>query len=256
MDNAKQLVKKQYASVGDAYVRSAGHASGNDLPRMLELADPDGSESLLDIATGGGHVVHVFAPHVREVFASDLTPEILSHAAKAFEEWGLPNVSTVEADAENLPFDDERFDIVTCRIAPHHFPNPEAFVQEVARVLKPGGTFLLVDSTVPEGDDGEFYNRFEEVRDHSHVRSLTTEEWGSLIHAAGLELHHTEDFRKRHEFADWVKRSRTSAADRQTLIEMMMTASKDRQNVFEVEIESEGLVAFTDTKTLFHAIKP
>lgn len=255
MENAKDRVKSQYGSVGDAYVRSKGHATGSDLARMVELANPDGSERLLDIATGGGHVARVFAPRVAEIVASDLTPGILQHAAAAFAEWGIDNISTAEADAEDLPFDDASFAIVTCRIAPHHFPNPSAFVAEVARVLKPGGQFILIDSTVPDGEDGAFFNRFEAVRDPSHVRSLTIDEWAALIASHGLTLKLVETFTKRHDFADWVERSNTTGSDRAKLEQMMLTASEDRKARFAAEIEGDSLLAFTDSKSLFHAVK-
>ncbi|MCA9833748.1 MAG: class I SAM-dependent methyltransferase [Thermomicrobiales bacterium] len=253
MSDAKDRVRAQYGAVGDAYVKSIGHATGDDLPRMVELAEPTGRERMLDIATGGGHVARAFAPHVAEVVASDLTPEILEHAARAFADWDLPNVTTAVADAEELPFADDSFDIVTCRIAPHHFPNPAAFIAEVARVLKPGGQFLLVDSTVPEREDGAWFNAFEMIRDPSHVRSLTVAEWSSLITASGMTLTDTQDFRKRHDFADWVARSRTSAEDRARLEEMMLHASPARQQTFDAVIEDGRLVAFTDTKTSFRA---
>lgn len=254
MEEAKSKVKAQYGSVGDAYVKSASHASGDDLPRMLELANLTGTERMLDIATGGGHVVHILGPYAGEVVASDLTPEILVHAANAFEEWGLTNVTTAEADAEEMPFPDASFDLVTCRIAPHHFPNPAAFIGEVARVMKPRGQFLLVDSTVPDGDDGVFFNEFEAVRDHSHVRSLTIEEWSDLCRQNGLEVTHIESYRKRHDFEDWVARSRTSSEDRERLIGMMLGASAERQALFRAEIVDGHLIAFSDTKTLFRAI--
>lgn len=254
VEDAKNKVKAQYGSVGDAYVKSVSHASGDDLPRMLELATLQGTERMLDIATGGGHVVHILGPHVGEVVASDLTPEILVHAAQAFEEWGLTNVSTTEADAESMPFPDASFDLITCRIAPHHFPDPSAFIGEVARVLRPDGQFLLVDSTVPDGDDGVFFNKFEAVRDHSHVRSLTIEEWLELCQQHHLEVTHVESYRKRHDFEDWVARSRTSTEDRERLIDMMLGASPERQALFRVEIVEGHLVAFSDTKTLFRAV--
>lgn len=79
-DSAKDRVRSQYGSVGDACVRSIGHATGSDLERMVHLAAPASTDVLLDLATGGGHVANVFAPHVAKVIASDLTPEILVHA--------------------------------------------------------------------------------------------------------------------------------------------------------------------------------
>ncbi|MDQ4044641.1 MAG: methyltransferase domain-containing protein, partial [Chloroflexota bacterium] len=164
MTEAQDRVRAQYARVGDAYVKSTGHATGNDLERMLALAAPKPTDTLLDIATGGGHVARVFGPHVDRVIASDLTPEMLDHAIPYLEEQGLTNVERLVADAQNLPLGDASVDIVTCRIAPHHFPDPEAFVEEVARVLRSSGRFLLVDSTVPDGEAGDFFNAYEAVR--------------------------------------------------------------------------------------------
>ena len=60
-------------------------------------------------------------------------------------EQGAANVTFQVADAEALPFPDADFEIVTTRIAPHHFPNPQQYVREVARVLKPSGLFMLDD---------------------------------------------------------------------------------------------------------------
>lgn len=254
--DAKERVRAQYGSVGDAYVTSVGHATGGDLQRMVEVAAPQPHERLLDLATGGGHVARVFAPHVDSVVASDLTPEILTHAAASFAEQGLDAITTALVDAEEIPFPDASFDLVTCRIAPHHFPHPDRFVQESARVLSSGGRFVLIDSTVPEGKSGAFFNRFEKLRDPSHVRSLTVAEWTSLIEQAGLELVLTESFNKRHDFADWTGRSRMTDDDRAALELMMLNAPAAFREEHHAEIEDGHLTAFQDTKTLFLARKP
>ncbi len=253
---AKDRVRAQYGSVGDAYVKSVGHATGADLQRMVELARWQMDDRLLDLATGGGHVARVFAPLVADVVASDLTPEILGHAERSFADAGLKNVTTAVVDAEEIPFAEGSFDVVTCRIAPHHFPNPGRFVAESARVLRSGGRFVLVDSTVPEGEAGEFFNRFELLRDPSHVRSLTSGEWQALIAAAGLAMTHAESFTKRHDFEDWTSRSRVSAEDRSTLERMMLDADEDIRMRFAAEITGGELVGFSDTKTLFVGRKP
>ncbi len=251
--DAKDRVRAQYTSVGDAYVKSVGHATGSDLQRMIALAAPLPAERLLDIATGGGHVARVFAPLVAEVIASDLTPEILVHAERSFAELGLTNVTVAVADAEQLPFDDGSFDLVTCRIAPHHFPEPGRFVIEAVRVLRPGGRFVQVDSTVPDGEGGAFFNRFELARDPSHMRSLTVDEWLALIGEAGLVTTNAESFAKRHDFDDWTSRSRMTVGDRDALETMMLDASEAIQAQFAAEIRDGKLVAFSDTKTLFVA---
>jgi len=252
---AKDRVRAQYGAVGDAYVKSVGHATGSDLQRMVDLAAPQPHERLLDIATGGGHVARVFAPQVSEVVATDLTPEILVHAASYFADLGLANVTTAIADAEDLPFPDASFDLVTCRIAPHHFPNPDRFVNEVARVLVPGGRFVLIDSTAPDGEAGVFLNQFETLRDPSHVRSLPVAEWEALIAASGLQVTHIESFRKRHDIDDWTTRSGMSAADRRTLETMMLEAPAGIRDLLAAEVTDGRLIAFSDTKTLFVATR-
>jgi ubiquinone/menaquinone biosynthesis C-methylase UbiE len=255
MNDARDRVRAQYGKVGDAYVKSKGHASGNDLERMLALAEPKPTDVLLDIATGGGHVARVIGPHVGRVIASDLTPEMLDHAIPYLEEQGLERIERLVADAQDLPLDDASMDIVTCRIAPHHFPDPAAFVAEVARVLRPGGRFLLVDSTVPDGPVGAFFNAYETVRDPSHERSLTEAEWTGLLEQNDFSIEAVEPFRKRHEFTDWTDRMQVSDADKARLQEMMLSAGEEVHRVFEVAFDpGTGAVdSWVDTKTLFAA---
>lgn len=255
MTDARDRVRAQYGKVGDAYVRSVGHATGNDLERMLHHAAPQPSDTLLDIATGGGHVARVVGPHVGHVIASDLTPEMLDHAVPYLEGQGLANVERLVADAGDLPLEDGSVDIVTCRIAPHHFPDPAQFVAEVARVLRPGGRFILVDSTVPDGPIGDFFNAYEAVRDPSHERSLTEAGWIALLESHGFRIDAVESFRKRHEFDDWTDRMQVAPNDRERLQEMMHEAGEDAHRIFEVAFEPEtGRVrSWVDTKTLFAA---
>src|SRR3954471_19965590 len=189
----KDLVQAQFGAVAERYVTSVTHAHGGDLARMIELAQPRGEQRLLDIATGGGHTALAFAPHVREVVATDLTPRMLEVAEAFIREQGVGNVTFQVADAEALPFPAADFEIVTTRIAPHHFPNPYQYVREVARVLKPGGVFVLNDNMAPDDQELDaFVNRFEKWRDPSHVRSNTIAEWASWMLDAGLQIAHID----------------------------------------------------------------
>lgn len=251
----KQRVRDQFARAGAAYVRSATHASGVDLGRMVEVATPCPSERVLDIATGGGHVALAFAPLVREVLAVDLTPEMLAVALAHLRSAGVSNVKGIVADAEALPIATKTIDIVTCRIAPHHFPSPRRFVEEVARVLVPAGRFVLIDSTVPEGDVGEFFNEFERLRDPSHVRSLTVGEWLGLMTEAGLSLRIVEHFPKTHQFDDWTARMHVPAKTKAVLAERMRHAPPAVAEAYRPTWDGDRLVSFTDTKTLFVAEK-
>jgi len=90
------------------------------------------------------------APYVAEVIASDITTEMLSEAAKLAASRQLANTTTATAEAGALPFEDQTFDLVCCRLAAHHFPSLEDYISETRRVLKPGGRFAFVDNVPPD----------------------------------------------------------------------------------------------------------
>jgi ubiquinone/menaquinone biosynthesis C-methylase UbiE len=234
---SKELVKQQFGTNAAAYLTSTVHAKGASLARLVELVEPKNHWTALDVATGAGHTAAVFAPHVAKVVASDLTPQMLEQAKKLAAEKSLDNMETAIADAEALPFPDASFDLVTCRIAPHHFPSVGKFLQEVHRVLKPGGTLALVDNVSPDADTtpgfptnelkeaGLAYNAFEKLRDPSHGRALDTAEWLSLMAEAGLELVHREHAPKAMDFQTWVKTMNVPAETVPRLAAMLDDAS-------------------------------
>lgn len=201
-DAVRERLRAQFGPNAANYATSRVHAAGSSLDRLVELLEPRADWRTLDIATAAGHTAFALAPHVAEVVASDLLDEMLDVARAQAAERGIGNVSFEVADAEALPFDDETFDAVTCRIAPHHFPRPGRFVAEVARVLRPRGRFGLVDNMVGAEASG-FVNGFEKRRDPSHVRALSMEEWLELIAGAGLIVDSVEARRKRMVFTAW-----------------------------------------------------
>jgi ubiquinone/menaquinone biosynthesis C-methylase UbiE len=255
-EQIKQRVRQQFGGTSAAYAVSATHRAGNDLDRLLELAECRPDCEVLDVATGAGHTARVIAPHVSHVVISDITPQMLDTARSEMQAAGVHNVSYRIADAEELPFGPGVFDLVTCRIAPHHFSNPKMFTREVNRVLKPGGQFLLIDSTVPEEDDLDTrLNELEWRRDNSHVRSFKRSEWEAMLLDAGLELESAEEFPKCHIFADWTARSRMSDQDRIDLEKWLLEAPEEFQKRMRFEVENGRLISFTDQKTLFNCRK-
>jgi ubiquinone/menaquinone biosynthesis C-methylase UbiE len=263
----KNLVQQQFGANAAAYATSIVHAKGASLARLVELVKPGADWSALDIATGAGHTALAFAPHVREVIASDLTPEMLDEAAKLAASKGLANMTTAAADAERLPFPDARFDLVTCRIAPHHFPDIPAFLNESRRVLKPGGTFALVDNVSPDeattpgfpaaelASAAAAYNAFEKKRDPSHGRALTTSEWVRGIAAAGLELVHAEHAPKAMDFATWC---RTMKVPELTVVELraMLTGATGAFAAFLKPTIDGDKIGFTLDELIAIARKP
>lgn len=202
----KKLVQEQFGVNAEKYVGSKVHAKGASLNRLLELVDPQPAWKVLDVATGAGHTALSFAPFVAEVTATDITPEMLEQTTKLAAERQIKNLKTQYADAEDLPFADHIFDLVTCRIAPHHFPDIAQFVHEAARVLKPGGILAVVDNVVPAGAAGDTINAFEKLRDPSHGRCLSLPEWTTMYQTARLLVTHVETLTKTMDFDWWARR--------------------------------------------------
>lgn len=164
--------------------------SDETLRRLLELADPRPGWCVLDVATGTGFTALAFAPHVAHVTGSDVSPGMLAEAKKRAGAAGVTNVDWVEAPAEALPFANAAFDLVTVRIAPHHFTDVPAFLSEARRVLRPGGVFVLGDTTVPDDapEAAAWQNQIEKERDSSHVANLSPRTWRHFVEAAGLRV--------------------------------------------------------------------
>ncbi len=185
---------------------------------------PDASWRVLDIATATGHTALAFAPHVAAVVGLDLTPQMLPLAATLTAERGANNLAFLAGDVEDLPFGDGAFDLVTCRIAPHHFPEIGRFIAEAARVLRLGGVLAIVDNIVPgsrlrgkradrQREAGAYINAFEKLRDPSHVRCLSFEEWVDALTAAGLAIEAQETLDKRLTFETWAAASPEALVD-------------------------------------------
>jgi len=205
-DDIKAQAQARFARFAQGYVTSKTHAEGEDLERMVELAQPEPDWTALDVATGGGHTALRFAPLVARVVASDLTPTMLE-TARRFIAGRASNILYSLGDAENLPFATGSFDLVTCRIAPHHFPDCFRSVQECARVLKPGGRLLVEDHVAPDDERAARYlDAFERLRDPSHVRAYADYEWRGMFLDAGLSVVHSERVVNSGRLVPWAER--------------------------------------------------
>ena len=211
-DDVKAQTQQRFGDYAQAYVQSKTHASGHDLERLVELAQPQPEWVVLDVATGGGHSALRFAPLVGRVVACDLTPKMLYAAREFISQQGAGNVTYTAGDAEQLPFAGGSFDLVTCRIAPHHFPDCFHFAQECARVLKPGGRLLVEDLTVPDDERAARYvDSFERLRDPSHYCLYAPYEWQGMFLDAGLTVEHSEVLTKSGKrLLDWAHDQQSS----------------------------------------------
>jgi ubiquinone/menaquinone biosynthesis C-methylase UbiE len=262
---AGSLVQQKFGAAAADYAASTVHAKGESLARLVELVGPQPRWRVLDVATGAGHTALALAPHVAHVVASDITDEMLAEAAKLAAQRGLANVETAHADAAALPFADESFDLVTCRLAAHHFPDPAAFVVESWRVLKPGGALVLVDNISPDASilpgasraeaDGTAadYNTYEKLRDPSHGRCLSLTEWSALLTRAGFTGIRAERMDQDIAFTPWTQRMRCDVA---TVAKLKTMLAEPRLNAFlRPRTNHDGLM-FTLQEAIVVATKP
>jgi ubiquinone/menaquinone biosynthesis C-methylase UbiE len=256
VEEVKRQARTRFAAAADRYVTDRIHVEGEELDRMVALAGLTGRELVLDVATGGGHTALAFARGARRVVALDLTPAMLAAAARYATARGARNVSFLLGDAEALPLGDGRFDVVAARYAPHHFPQPERFVAEAARVLRPGGRVVVFDNMVPEDEELDaFMNRFETWRDPSHFRAHRRSEWAGLMEAAGLAVEAADPLvRKRYVFEEWTAKQSMPAAERDALERWLLDAPARCREFFAVT-ERDGRVAWLEATFGFVAAR-
>ena len=187
-----------WSARAEAYRNAPEQREGEDLDLIVRWAE--GSRTALDVATGGGHVARRLRDAGLQVVSADPAPGM------------QPDVI---CRAEDLPFADGAFDLVVSRIAPHHFEDITAAVAEMARVAN---DLVVVEDTLYVSDSVE---EAEQLRDPTHVRSYSQEEWRALLEGAGLEIEEVEAFEKRHPLEQWLDRSATPDADRPRVKELL-----------------------------------
>jgi len=176
----------------EAYRTSVVHASGDDLDLVVDWCEPADGVTVLDVATGGGHVARRLRERGATVVTVDPAP-------------GMQADTT--APAEELPFADASFDAVACRLAAHHFSDIDAAVREMARVAR--HCVVVCDNTFVS-DTSEEADR---LRDPSHVRNYSTEEWRALFEAAGLRITDERELLRPLELEPWLARAGTPEDD-------------------------------------------
>lgn len=153
-------------------------------PRLVDACGIEAGTRVLDVAAGSGNASIPAAQRGAEVTASDLTPELLAAGRATAEAEGL-ELGWVEADAENLPFEDESFDVVMSCIGAMFAPHHQAVADEMVRVCRPGGTIGLLSWT-PEGMLGALFRTIGPFAPPPPAGAQPPPLWGSEDHLRGL----------------------------------------------------------------------
>jgi SAM-dependent methyltransferase len=206
----------------EAYRESPTHREGPDLDLLVEWCEPAVGVKALDVAAGGGHVARRLRERGCEVVSLDPSPGMRAD---------------VLARAEDVPFEDGSFDVVVSRIAPHHFGDIRVAVAEMERV---SNRLVVIEDTLFSSD---LHEEAERLRDPTHVRNYTEDEWREFLTEAGLEVEQVECFEKTHPLEDWLARTGCEGEEAARVRELLadrMTADR---------------TAWTDTKVVIRARK-
>ena len=251
--------KEQFDKQATEYNAQWNTWSEETLNAMLAAAQPQPTDTVLDVATGTGFTALAFAPHVQSVTGLDVSPGMLAQAENYASEQGITNARFEEGAAESLPFGDAAFNLVTCRIAPHHFLDMQKFLSETARVIKPGGRFVLVDTTVPDDapEASRWQNAVEVLRDPSHVQNYMPSEWRQMTEAAGLTVTEcrTDGSGITIPLPDWLHKAGCTPEQSAAVREAFADAPKTAKQAFQIITTADGETVFTWQRVVLHAVK-
>jgi SAM-dependent methyltransferase len=182
------VIRESFTTQAVAFAANPWVTDEERIRRLVAAAQLTGDERVLDIATGPGYIAEAFAGGAREVVGVDLTDAMLAIAKERTKERAIANVTFRAADAQTLPFENDAFDVVVCRLALHHLLEPLQVLREMARVCRVGGRVVVEDIYASEHPERAAYqDRWEILRDPSHVRTLALTELLQLFRGAGLE---------------------------------------------------------------------
>lgn len=230
---SQSSIEQQFGNAAANYRTSAVHARGTDLQSLVTAAHLNETQRVLDVGCGAGHATLAVAPQVHEVVAYDLTAAMLQQVRLLADERQVSNVRVQRGDVHRLPFPANAFDRVVSRYSAHHWDAPQEAVVEIARVLREGGRFVLSDVVAPdEARSDSVLQTLEMLRDPSHVRDHSAQQWQAMFEQAGFRVSIALAFDVPLHFGNWLARINTPPIFAQALRELFAGLSAEQRKYF------------------------
>lgn len=158
VDKSEQRVRRMFGEIAPSYDRM-NHLLSMQVDRYwrwwtVRKLRPQGELPILDVCTGTGDLALAFYRHTQgktEIVASDFCPEMLQIGERKKQRAGIPDdrLTFVEADAQSLPFDSNRFQIVSVAFGLRNVTNTDRGLAEMTRVCAPGGKVAVLEFSTP-----------------------------------------------------------------------------------------------------------
>ena len=257
------LAQQMFGPQAGVYAESKVHIRDDSLDSVQRLTAPGFLKGTtpyrwaVDIGTGAGFTAFAMAEVSERVVASDITQPMLRQARRISGERGLGNLSLAQNAAESLPFADGSLDLITCRVAAHHFRDFDAALNEARRTLRSGGSLVIADSIAPEDDAvADWMNDIELRRDFSHIRNRKISVIRQMLTDRGFEVAGNENERVYLWFNDWVARTKVVEDEVAALRRDFQEAAPEVKEAFQVgELEEDGDFLFSWPCWIFRAVK-
>jgi SAM-dependent methyltransferase len=203
----EESIREEFTHQTETFARNPVATMTETLGALLELVPEDNDARWLEVACGPGSISRALAPRIASILGVDLTPTMIEKAIREAASAGITNAEFSVGDATALELDDAGFDGAITRFSLHHIPAPWRVVEEMARVVAPGGRVIVSDFIAdPDRDTYAAVEEIERLRDPSHWSCLTAEQLRTIGDGAGLELEQEQLIHFNIDFEDWLHR--------------------------------------------------
>lgn len=240
--DALHEIKQQFTRTADVYARMRQTTDERGLDALVAIGRPEPTTRALDVACGPGFLTLALAKRCAEVTGLDATEAFLSLARAEAGTRGLTNVRFESGDAEQLPFADGQFDLVTCRAAFHHFPHPERVIGEMARVTASDGRIVVADMLGSEDvEQARRHDRIERLCDPTHERALPESRFAEIFEQAGLVIRQRFASTLDYRVEEWIDHGAPDEAVRRQIVSLFEAELDDDRTGLRVRRENDVL---------------
>jgi SAM-dependent methyltransferase len=235
----EESIRDEFTHQTDSFARSPVMSAAETLGALVELVPADAEARWLEVACGPAVISRALAGRVGSVHGVDLTPAMVERARAEAAGEGIGNAEFSVGDATALEFAEASFDGAVTRFSLHHIPAPRRVLEEMARVVRPGGWVIVGDHvTDADGDAAAWHEEIERLRDPSHWACLTPDRLRAAGEAAGLELDLEELIPFEIDFGEWLGRG-SGGPSAAALVDRLLTEAPPTADSFRVFGEGE-----------------